>query len=100
MIIFRPFKVGDLIEGAGVLGTVEEIQIFTTMLKTPDNKKVIVPNAKLTADNITNFTAKSMTQSVLPLDRRSSRETGRILLILTAKGPATKATLKPITVWK
>jgi small conductance mechanosensitive channel len=58
MIIFRPFKVGDVIEGAGVLGTVEEIQIFTTMLKTPDNKRVIVPNAKLTADNITNFTAK------------------------------------------
>jgi small conductance mechanosensitive channel len=58
MIIFRPFKVGDLIEGAGVLGTVEEIQIFTTMLKTPDNKAVIIPNAKLTADNITNFTAK------------------------------------------
>jgi small conductance mechanosensitive channel len=60
MIIFRPFKVGDLIEGAGVLGTVEEIQIFTTLLKTPDNKAVIIPNAKLTADNITNYTAKSI----------------------------------------
>lgn len=60
MIIFRPFRVGDLIEGAGVLGTVEEIQIFTTLLKTPDNKAVIIPNAKLTADNITNFTAKSV----------------------------------------
>ena len=58
MIIFRPFKVGDYIEGAGVAGTVEEIQIFTTVLKTPDNKTVIVPNAKLTADNIVNYTAK------------------------------------------
>ena len=58
MIFFRPFKVGDVIEGAGVLGTVEEIQIFTSLLKTPDNKAVIVPNAKLTADNITNYTAK------------------------------------------
>jgi len=58
MIIFRPFKVGDLIEGAGVLGTVEEIQIFTTLLLTPDNRAVIVPNAKLSADNIINYTAK------------------------------------------
>jgi small conductance mechanosensitive channel len=58
MIIFRPFKVDDLIEGAGVLGTVEEIQIFTTQLKTPDNKTVIIPNAKLTSDNIINYTVK------------------------------------------
>jgi small conductance mechanosensitive channel len=58
MIIFRPFKVGDLIEGAGTTGTVEEIQIFTTMLKTPDNKTVIVPNSRMTADNIVNYTAK------------------------------------------
>ena len=58
MIIFKPFKVGDFIEGAGVAGTVEEIQIFTTQLKTPDNKTVIVPNAKMTGDNITNYTMK------------------------------------------
>ena len=58
MIIFRPFKVGDFIEGAGVSGTVEAIQIFTTQLKTPDNKTIIIPNAKLTADNITNFSTK------------------------------------------
>jgi small conductance mechanosensitive channel len=58
MIIFRPFKVGDYIEGAGTAGTVESIQIFTTLLKTPDNKTVIIPNAKLTADNIVNFTTK------------------------------------------
>ncbi len=58
MIIFRPFKVGDYIEGAGVAGTVESIQIFTTQLKSPDNKTVIIPNAKLTADNITNYSVK------------------------------------------
>jgi len=58
MIIFRPFKVGDFIEGAGVAGTVEAIQIFTTQLLTPDNKTVIVPNASLTAGNITNYSAK------------------------------------------
>lgn len=58
MIIFRPFKVGDYIEGAGTAGTVESIQIFTTLLKSPDNKTVIIPNAKLTADNIVNYTTK------------------------------------------
>ncbi len=58
MIIFQPFKVGDFIEGAGTAGTVEQIQIFTTQLKTPDNKTVIIPNAKLTADNIVNYTTK------------------------------------------
>jgi small conductance mechanosensitive channel len=58
MIIFRPFKAGDYIEGAGVAGTVEEIQIFATQLKTPDNKTIIVPNAKMMGDNITNYSAK------------------------------------------
>ena len=58
MIVFRPIRVGDYIEGAGVSGTVEEIQIFTTTLVTPDNKTVIIPNAALTGDNIVNWTIK------------------------------------------
>ena len=59
LIMFRPFKVDDFIEGAGVSGIVEEIQIFTTTLRTPDNKTVIVPNAKLLNDNITNYSSKA-----------------------------------------
>ncbi|NLC71703.1 MAG: mechanosensitive ion channel [Desulfuromonadaceae bacterium] len=58
LIIFRPFKAGDYIEGAGVAGSVEEIEIFTTKMKTPDNRVIIVPNAKLSGDNITNYSAK------------------------------------------
>jgi small conductance mechanosensitive channel len=58
MIIFRPFQVGDYIEGAGVAGSVEKVQIFTTQLKTPDNKTIIIPNAKIMGDNITNYSAK------------------------------------------
>ena len=58
MIIFRPFRVGDYIEGAGTAGVVEEIQIFTTTLVTPDNKTVIIPNASLTSENIVNWTTK------------------------------------------
>ena len=58
MIIFKPFKVGDFIEAGGTSGVVEEIGIFTTEIKSPDDKKVIVPNAKVTGDNIVNYTAK------------------------------------------
>lgn len=58
LIIFRPFKVGDVIEGAGVTGKVSVIQIFTTTLKTPDNKTIIIPNAKLGGDNIVNYSTQ------------------------------------------
>lgn len=58
LILFRPFKVGDYITGGGASGTVEEIRVFTIQLKTPDNKTIIIPNAKLTGDNIINYSAK------------------------------------------
>jgi len=58
MIIFRPFKVGDLIEGGGTAGTVEEIQIFATQLKSADNKTIIVPNSKILGGNIVNYSTK------------------------------------------
>lgn len=57
IIVFRPFKIGDYVEGAGTAGTVENISIFSTILKTPDNKKIIVPNSSVTGGNITNFSA-------------------------------------------
>lgn len=58
IILFRPFKIGDYIEAAGTAGTVEDISIFTTILRTPDNKQVVVPNNAVTSDNITNYSAK------------------------------------------
>ncbi len=58
LIIFRPFKNGDLIEAAGVTGVVEHIGIFTTNLKTGDNKEVIVPNGQVYGSTITNYSAK------------------------------------------
>ncbi len=59
MIIFRPFKVGDYIEGGGVSGTVQAIHIFTTTLTTPDNKTIIVPNANIGNNNITNYSTQA-----------------------------------------
>ncbi len=55
MIIFKPFKIGDFVEAGGTMGSVAELGIFTTVLNTPDNKKIIVPNASVTGGNITNF---------------------------------------------
>ncbi len=55
ILAFRPFKVGDLVEAAGVKGTVKEIQLFNTVLATLDNVKVIVPNGKLYGDVIKNI---------------------------------------------
>lgn len=53
LIIFKPFGVGDTIEAGGAMGVVQEIQIFNTIIHSPENKKIIVPNAKITADKIT-----------------------------------------------
>jgi len=58
MIIFRPFKIGDYVEGGGMSGVVRSIHIFTTTLTTPDNKRVIVPNSKMMGDSITNYSAE------------------------------------------
>lgn len=57
MMIFRPIRVGEYIEAAGTAGTVEEIGIFHTTLKTPDNVKVIVANNDVTGGNIKNYSA-------------------------------------------
>ncbi|HNY10880.1 MAG TPA: mechanosensitive ion channel [Candidatus Wallbacteria bacterium] len=56
LILFRPFKIGDSIKVVGFEGTVKEIQIFATILHSTDNKKIIIPNAKITGDIIVNET--------------------------------------------
>ncbi|MCK5126354.1 MAG: mechanosensitive ion channel [candidate division Zixibacteria bacterium] len=58
IIFFRPFQAGDFVEAGGTAGVVEEISIFNTIMKTPDNKKVIVPNSAITGGNIINYSAK------------------------------------------
>ena len=58
LIIFRPFKSGDFIEAGGASGIVEEIHIFNTMMRTADNKEIIIPNSNIMGGNITNYSAK------------------------------------------
>jgi len=58
LIVFRPFKAGDYVEAGGTAGVVEAINIFNTIMKTPDNKRIFVPNGGVIGGNITNYSAE------------------------------------------
>ena len=58
IILFKPYKVGDLIEAQGHLGIVKEIQVFTTILTSVENKRIIIPNGPMSNGSITNITAE------------------------------------------
>lgn len=60
ILIFKPFKVGDYIEAQGYAGTVHEIQLFNTLLKTVDNKIVIIPNGGLSTSSMINYSAEPL----------------------------------------
>ena len=57
IVLFRPYRVGDWVEAAGISGSVEQVQILTTILKTGDNKQIIVPNSQIMDSIITNYSA-------------------------------------------
>jgi len=59
IILFKPYKIGDFVETAGYKGTVKEIQIFNTVIKTPDNKTIIIPNGALSNASITNYSTEN-----------------------------------------
>ncbi len=58
IIVFRPFKVGDFVEAGGIAGVVESIDIFTSHIRTGDNKAITIPNGKIMGDTIINYSAK------------------------------------------
>jgi len=59
IVLFRPYRVGDFIEAAGIAGSVEQVQILTTILKTGDNKQIIVPNSQIMNSIITNYSSNA-----------------------------------------
>ncbi|UCG28091.1 MAG: mechanosensitive ion channel [Bacteroidales bacterium] len=59
ILLFRPFRIGDFIDAMGFAGTVKEIQVFNTILKTPDNRTIIIPNGGLSGSAMTNFSAET-----------------------------------------
>jgi small conductance mechanosensitive channel len=94
LMMFRPFMVGDYSEAAGKAGTVAEVGIFTTILNTPDNVKIIVPNSAAYGDTITNYSANDTRRNDLVIgvsygdDLGQARET--ILEVLAADGRVLK----------
>jgi len=58
IVIFRPINIGDFVEAGGVAGTIEEINLFNTIFKTPDNKVIIVSNSNIIGGNIINYSKK------------------------------------------
>lgn len=58
ILVIKPFKVGDVIEAQGYIGTVKEIQIFNTTLKTADNKTIIIPNGGLATSSLINYSTE------------------------------------------
>jgi small conductance mechanosensitive channel len=83
IVLFRPFRTGDFIEGGGQTGVVRSIQLFTTTLSTLDNKRVIVPNSKMMGDSITNYSVEGARRLDLTasISYRDSVETAKATLL-------------------
>ena len=83
ILVFKPFKAGDLIEAQGYLGVVEEIQIFVTKILTPGNRQVIIPNGVLSNGSIKNLTAKGQVRVdlVIGISYNSDIKKARDILI-------------------
>jgi small conductance mechanosensitive channel len=77
ILLFRPFRIGDLIEAGGQSGVVQEIGVFATVLATVDNRKVIVPNSAITGGSIVNATAHPTRRVDLTFRSQSTRTSAR-----------------------
>jgi small conductance mechanosensitive channel len=89
IMLFRPFHIGDWIEAQGVSGSVDSIQIFHTVLKTADNKVVVVPNGSLSNGHITNYSRepKRRIDIALGIDYASEIKVARHVLLQIAQDP-------------
>jgi small conductance mechanosensitive channel len=83
IMIFRPFSVGDLVEAGGVMGTVEEVQVFATTLRTGHNRAIIVGNAAMTSGSITNYSAKDTRRVDMVFGIGYSDDIGQAKAVLT-----------------
>src|SRR5438093_2387223 len=101
IIVFRPFRVGDLVEAGGATGTVQEIQIFTTLLHTADNLCVMVPNDLIMKGKITNYSANDTRRVDLTVGVACSNDLEHVQQMLSsilAGEPGVLATPAPLVV--
>ncbi len=98
IMLFRPFRAGDWIEGQGVSGSVDSIHIFHTTLKTADNKVVIVPNGSLSNGNITNYSREPIRRADINLgiDYSSDIKQARDVLLKIAQDPRVLMEPEPV----
>ncbi|WP_269542489.1 mechanosensitive ion channel family protein [Cerasicoccus fimbriatus] len=83
LIMFRQFRVGDFIDAGGVAGIVEEIRIFDTIMRTPDNRGIVVPNGQILGGPITNFSAKDTRRMDLVVGVSYDDDIRKVKAILT-----------------
>ena len=83
IIVFRPFRVGDLVEVGGSTGTVQEIQIFTTVLHTVDNLRTMIPNDLIMKGKITNYSANNMRRIDLTVGVTYTQDLEHVRQLLT-----------------
>ncbi|MCH8894947.1 MAG: mechanosensitive ion channel [Proteobacteria bacterium] len=116
LILFHPFKVGDFVEAGGTTGTVEQINVFNTVMKTGDNREIIVPNAQIFGGTITNFSAratrridlvigigyddnigkaKQIIEDILSADERILKEPAPVILVLELGASSVNLAVRP-----
>ncbi len=83
LLIFRPFKVGDLIEAQGELGFVKELSVFVTIIETFQNKTVIIPNGPLLGGNIKNYSSKGNVRADIPFAIRYGADVDQAMTIVS-----------------
>lgn len=107
ILLFRPYKVGDLIEAQGITGHVKEIQIFTTVLLTPENKTAVIPNGPMANGNIVNYSADGRIRVDLTFGVSGDARIGEVRRILeevmaanaqVLKSPAPGVTVSKLTI--
>ena len=100
ILLFRPFKIGDWIEAQSVSGTVDSIQIFHTVLRTGDNKTVIVPNGNLSNGIITNYNRQPTRKVVFDVgvDYEADLQKVREVLLALADDPRVRKDPAPVVV--
>ena len=79
LLIFRPFKIGDYVEVAGTAGSVQEIGIFSSVLHTPDNVKITVPNSAIYGDTVKNYSANDTRRNDLAIGISYDDDIGRAI---------------------
>ena len=82
IILFKPFRIDDFIEAQGVLGTVKDIKIFSTVITSPDNKQIVIPNAALSNGVITNYTVNGIRRVdlIISVDYKTDLQLAKTIL--------------------